>query len=257
MKRKHIRRAGRVVTGVVYSVATLQDGPRQRAEKVQMTSAAREAINLRYSWEKLELSLAGNFGRRDLFITLTYSDACLPLTRAEAVKRIKRFLTRLRGRRKGRGQCLKYIYVTEQLSSEGGRLHHHLVINGTGDDYAEICELWSEGIVEIEPLDVADGYEALAKYMTKEPREVGKVDVGARTWTPSLGLNKPEVDKGEVDDNMVLAAPPGAVYLKPPVSFRGEYSEYCYVKYLLPERNEKEEDKPPARWEKRKRNVLY
>lgn len=252
MKHKHIRRAGRVVTGVIYSVATLQDGQRERAEKVQMSSAAREAINLRYSWEKLELLFAGNFGKRDFFLTNTYDDAHYPANRAAAVKRIKRFLAKLRAVRKARGQTLKYIYVTEQLSSEGGRLHHHIVINGTGGDYDEIRSLWEDGSVDIEPLDVSGGYEDLARYMTKEPRDCGRVEVGARTWVPSLGLTKPEVEKGEAPDNMTLSAPPGAIYLKPPVTHRGEYSEYTYIKYLLPEKEVKEKEKPPARWTRRK-----
>ena len=41
--------------------------------------------------------------------------------------------------------------------------------------------LWPYGEVELETLDTWQGYEALAKYLTKEPRELGKPEVGRGT----------------------------------------------------------------------------
>lgn len=241
-KRKRLITAGRLVIGVSYSMATLKDGPRERAEKLQYSSAARDAINLRLSCQKLEVILAANFTKRDLFVTLTYDDEHLPVNRAEAVRCLRRFLAKLRSIRKRRGQALKYIYVTEQLSAEGGRLHHHLVINGTGADVEEIRSLWPHGSeVQVDPLEVGgndDGYGIVAKYLTKEPAEVGKTEIGARNWTPSLGLIHPKPETEDMSDNETLCAPPGAYILKPPAPSRGEYSEFVYIKYLLPERKE-------------------
>ena len=51
-------------------------------------------------------------------MVLTYDDEHLPANRQAAVKRVRKMLPQLRAVRKSRGQELKYIYVTEQLSSE-------------------------------------------------------------------------------------------------------------------------------------------
>lgn len=258
-KRKKIITAGRLVIGVSYSVATLQDGPRERAEKTQMSSAAREAINLRYSWQKLEVVLADNFGSKDLFVTLTYDDDHLPADRAGAVKLLRKFIRNLRAARKLRGEAVKYIYVTEQLSSEGGRLHHHMVLNGTGHDLEEIVSLWPYGTdIDVQPLDVGgddNNYEAVAKYLTKEPSEVGKTEVGARNWTPSLGLSHPKPETSVMSDNETLCAPPGAHILSAPTPSRGEYSEFVYIKYLLPKKREEHPlTRPPRKKKKRSSN---
>lgn len=218
-----------------------------------MSSAAQEIINLRYSWQKCEVLLAANFTGKDLFVTLTYDDVNLPPSRAEAVKRIRKFIGKLRSARKLRGEAVKYIYVTEQLSSEGGRLHHHMVLNGTGDDYETIRSLWDGGEVEIKPLEVGgndDGYEVVAKYLTKEPRECGKVDVGARTWTPSLGLIHPKPAVSSMADNETIIAPPGAYVLAAPTPSKNEFGEFVYIKYLLPL---KKEEKTLRRPQRRKR----
>ncbi|MBC5736091.1 rolling circle replication-associated protein [Lawsonibacter faecis] len=248
--------AGRLVIGVSYTVAALQDSPKARADKTQMSSAAQELINLRYSWQKCEVLLAANFTGKDLFVTLTYDEANLPPTRAAAVERMKKFIAKLRSARKLRGEPTKYIYVTEQLSSEGGRLHHHMVLNGTGDDYDTIRSLWEWGEVEIKPLEVGgndDGYEVVAKYLTKEPRECGKADVGARTWTPSLGLIRPKPEVSNMADNETITAPPGAYILCAPAPSRNEFGEFVYIKYLLPLIKEEQSLRRPQRRKKKKR----
>lgn len=232
-KRRKIMTAGRLVRGVIYTGSSPLDGQRERAEKLQMSSAARDRMNLKKSWEKLEMVLAANYSYRDLHVTLTYREGSLPQNRAAAVKLLKKFLTQLRAHRKARGQPLIYIYVTEDKHGDA-RLHHHIVINSTGEDYEIIRSLWLYGDnIDFEPVGTP-GYTVLAQYLTKEPREYGKPEVGARTWTPSLGMRKPEVETGYVPDNMTLTAPPGAVILD-----RGEgglgYSSFLYIKYLLPE----------------------
>ncbi|MPM33330.1 hypothetical protein SDC9_79903 [bioreactor metagenome] len=231
-KRKNIITAGRLVRGVVYTVALPRDDARARSAKLQVSTAARERMNLKASWEKLEAQLAANFTGRDLHVTLTYRDADLPPDKKEAVKRLKKFLTQLRTYRRARGGSLYYIYVTEDKHGDA-RIHHHIVLNGTGSDYEIIRSLWIYGDdVDFEPIELP-GYTALAKYLTKEPREYGKVEVGGRTWTPSLGLKKPEPDAGFVPDNMTLTAPPGAIILDRDEKHNG-FGEFVYIKYLLP-----------------------
>lgn len=172
MKRLKTITAGRLVAGVCYSVAVVQDGPAERAAKNNMSTAAQERINLRRAWQKLEMLLAANFGPRDLHVVFTYDDEHLPPNRGSANKLLRKIFPQLRLYRRARGQETRYIYVTEQLSAEGGRLHHHVVLNGTGDDLEVLRSLWPYGQVDIERLDVWQGYEALAKYLTKEAREV-------------------------------------------------------------------------------------
>lgn len=258
-KRLKILTAGRLVSAVCYTVAGPRDTLQERRSKQTMSTAAQDSVNLRRSWQKLEMSLAANFGRRDLHVVLTYDDVHLPTARDAAVDKLRRMLRQLRTARKLTGTPTRYVYVTEQLSAEGGRLHHHLVLNGTGHDVEALRSLWPWGQVEVERLDTWQGYEALARYLTKEPREVGKCRVGERTWTPSLRLKKPTVETALVRDGLTIALPPGAVVL----SRRGDnngWGEYTYLKYLLPDRQaegEKKGTRPPPKRKTKQPARLY
>ena len=238
-KRMKIVTAGRLVYGVCYTMALPSDGAAARGEKRRISSAARKAMNLKQSWQKLELTIAANFGPKDLHVVLTYDDAHLPPSRERARQLLRKWIKMLRAWRKARGLPTRYIYVTEQYTDEGERLHHHVVINGTGDDYGIIRELWPYGSnIDIERLDNWDGYEALARYLTKEPAEHGKPHVGDRVWTPSLGLAQPVTESCYVPDNVTLTAPPGARILenyKDPKE--NQYGTFQYIKYLLPEKD--------------------
>lgn len=229
-------RSGRLVCAVVYTTPTAGDSPKARAQKQKASTAARERLNARTSFQKLERTLAANFDDGDLYITLTYDDKHLPESRDKAVRRIRSFLSKLRGARKARGQPLRYIYVTEGCGP-GGRLHHHVVLNSTGDDLEEIRRLWIYGDnVELRRLrfDRDYTYEDLASYLTKEPREWGHPQVGERTWTPSLGLARPEPESETVPDYVTLAAPPEAIVLQNEGPIRNGYGEYAWIKYMLP-----------------------
>ena len=236
--------AGRLVSGVCYTMALPSDSAAARAEKRRISSAARKAMNLKHSWQQLELTLAANFRRRDLHVVLTYDDDHLPATRERAKQLLRRWIRQLREHRRARGQPLSYIYVTEQYTEEGERLHHHVVLNATGADYQVIRELWPHGTdIDIEQLDAWDGYEALARYLTKEPARHGKPHVGDRVWTPSIGLKKPTVETTYVSDYVTLAAPPGAIILEHAKDSRSnQYGTFEYIKYLLPD-----PDAAPAR----------
>lgn len=229
-------RAGRLVYAVVYTSAAPGDAPRVRAQKLKASTAAREKLNARTSFQKLERTLAANFDSGDLFVTLTYDDERLPPDRDTAVRRVRSFFTKLRRARKARDALTKYVYVTEG-DCPGGRLHHHLVLNSTGSDLEELRQLWIYGAnIEVRriTIDKTHTYEDLASYLTKEPREWGHPQVGERTWTPSLGLAKPQAETESVPDYLTLAAPPEAEVLANEGPIRNGYGEYSWIKYLLP-----------------------
>lgn len=247
-KRLKTITAGRLVISVCYTIPTPRSTPEEREALREISSAAQMALNNRRAWQKLELLLAANFSRRDLVIELTYDDAHLPPSREEAIKLVRKFLSWLRTHRKARGQELRYVYVTEQLSAEGGRLHHHLVINGTGTDLEVLKSLWPYGNVKMEQLDDWQGYEALAKYLTKEARELGRPEPGKKCWVASLGLKKPTVESEIVKDNLTVVAPPGAIILSAPPPIRNQFGEFITIKYIRPTpRKEKRGIRPPRR----------
>jgi len=248
-KRRTIITAGRLVYGVVYTAAFPRDEGQQRAAKLKASSAARQRLNLKHSWQKLEVVLAANFSFSDLFLTLTYDDEHHPPSTRESSKIIKKFLTQLRAERRKHDDDLKYIYVTESKHGDG-RIHHHVVINGTGADYELIRALWVYGSgIDIQPIN-SYGYEELARYVTKEARETGSPN-GARTWVPSKGLIHPKAESDWVDDNLTLVAPPGAIILEAEAPTINSFGSYTYIKYLLPEVR-KRVTRPPAKSKKKK-----
>jgi len=221
---------------VLYTAPGAGDPPRARAQKQRASTAARERLNARSSVQKLERVLADNFDNGDLFVTLTYDGKHLPEGREKAVRKARAFLSKLRAARRARGQPLHYIYVTEGCYP-GGRLHHHLVLDSTGDDLEELRRLWIYGDnVEVRRLvfDRDYTYEDLAVYLTKEPREWGHPRAGERTWTPSLGLARPEPETAEVPDLLALTAPPEALAVWKEGPHVNGYGEWCWMKYLLP-----------------------
>ena len=91
------------------------------------------------------------------------------------------------------------------------------------------------------------GYEALAKYLTKEPRECGKPESGARTWAASIGLKKAKVESEIVRDNLTVAPPPGAIILSSPPPVENEFGVFTTIKYYLPVRKEGKGTRPPRK----------
>lgn len=232
--------AGRLVHAVCYSQAVGAEAVGVRQAKQKVSSAARQHLNFRAAWQKLELILAANFGRRDWWITLTYDDAHLPADRAAAVKEVGKFIRVLKADREKRGLELRYVYCTEEIPDEPGgerRLHHHAVINAADDPDELIEALWGRGLADVRPLldSAVDGYEARARYLVKErhPGAVGR-KTGLRGWSGSRNLKKPEVSSALVSDAVTIQAPPGAFVL----ARHGDsncYGTYLYIKYLLPE----------------------
>lgn len=212
-ERRKIVVAGPLWMGIQYRAAHSRDPAVQRAAKTQISSPAREVVNARTSWQKLMLLLACNFTPQDLVVTLSYTDDALPKTKDDADKRLTSFLRRLRAARKDAGQELRYVRVTEGYHS-GGRFHHHLIINSTGDDFDIIRQLWSKNgdNVQFDKFG-RDGCDRWGKYLTKEPRVKGRIHVGDRTWRSSIHMRKPVVSCDYVSEDDKLQPPPGAEVL--------------------------------------------
>lgn len=233
-QRRKIIRAGRLWMAVQYSAIRGPDPLTRREARAQISSPARESLNAKLSWQKLMLSLAANFRRNDLVVTLTYRDADLPVRRDDADKRLTNFIRALRTVRSEAGQTLIYIRTTEGYHS-GGRLHHHLVINATGDDYEIIRDLWKKNgdNVDFEPFG-DDGPERWGKYLTKEPREKGRRHVGDRTWRSSIHMKKPEISSELVDEGDVLL-PPACAFITDKTECQNCYGQFCHMMAVLPE----------------------
>lgn len=230
-KYKKIIVAGPLVLEVVYPAPNPRDSTTVRSGKKALSTEAQQRMNLKYAWQKLELEIAANFGVRDLYCTFTYDDEHIPKNRAAANRCIQSFWRKLRAARLSNGKDLVYIYNTESKHGDG-RLHHHVLINSTGEDFEEIRKLWVHGKVDFVQIriDREKNYESLAKYLCKEQRE----KVGQRLWSSSRNIKKPEQECFRVDDDISIAPPPGAYVLDDSGDRVTQYGHYRYIKFLAP-----------------------
>lgn len=231
MKTKKIISAGPLVLEAVYPRASRWDSPRARGAKRKISSEALQHLNMKHSFQKLELMLAANFGPGDLVVTLTYDEAHLPRSREAATAKLKKFRTELAALRKRSGRELRMVWATENVYGQG-RWHHHCVINAAGEDFDAIRRLWTCGEnIEIRTLQIDrdHSYEALARYLCKEARE----RPGLRSWSYTRSCRKPEVETFPVPDDTPLQPPTGATVYED-ASDRTEFGSYRFLKYLAP-----------------------
>lgn len=206
----------------------------KREARSRISSAARESLNAKLSWQKLMLVLAANFRALDPVVTLTYRDENYPRNREEADKRLDYFIRQLRSARREQGVPLVYVRVTEGYHS-GGRLHHHLIINGTGQDFDTVRTLWKRNGDNVEFEEFGrDGPQRWGKYLTKEPREQGRRHVGDRTWRTSRNVKKPVAKTMYVSYEAGLSPPPGAFILDR-TECENCYGRFTHIMARLPE----------------------
>ena len=238
-ERRKVIVAGSLWMAVQYTVARGGNQTAKREARAQISTPARESLNAKLSWQKLMLVLAANFVPTDLVVTLTYRDADLPKVREQADKRLDYFIRLLRAHRRQQGQELVYARTTEGYHSDG-RLHHHLIVNATGQDFAVIRQLWKRNgdDLDFEPFG-RDGPERWAKYLTKEPREKGRRYVGDRTWRTSRNIKKPKIKYEFVAAEAGLSPPPGAFILDR-TQCENIYGRFTHIMARLPENAEGE-----------------
>ena len=235
-ERRKIVQAGRLWMAVQYTAIHTGNQSVRREAKAQISNPARESLNAKLSWQKLMLTLAANFHPPDLVLTLTYRDDDLPKRREDADKQLTKLIRDLRAARKAGGHSLKYVRVTEGNHS-GGRFHHHLIINTTGQDFDTIRQLWKKNgdNIDVEPFG-PDGAERWAKYLTKEPRDKGRRHVGDRTWRTSQHMQKPDVTSILVEEGDDLQPPAGS-YVTDKAEVQNCYGRFCHIMAMLPNQN--------------------
>ena len=233
-ERRKIVKAGKLWMAVQYTAIRGADQVAQRDARSQISNPARESLNAKLSWQKLMLTLAANFCSTDLVVSLTYRDESLPVRREDADRLLSNFIRAFKKHRTAAGIPLQYIRVTEGYHS-GGRYHHHLIINSSGDDFDIIRSLWSKhgDNVDFEPFG-NDGAERWGKYLTKEPREKGRRHVGDRTWRASIHMKKPEVSYEMVGSHEPLQPPAGS-FVVDKTECENCYGHFCYLMAMLPE----------------------
>ena len=233
-ERRKVIQAGKLWMAVQYTAIRGSNQNAKREARAQISSPARESLNAKLSWQKLMLTLAANYSSTDLVVGLSYRDADLPKTREDADRRLSNFIRALRQCRSAAGHPLIYVRVTEGYHS-GGRLHHHMIVNATGDDYQMIRDLWAKNgdNVDFEAFG-SDGAERWGKYLTKEPREKGRRYVGDRTWRCSIHMRKPVVTSEYVSQGELLLPPSGAFVLDR-TECENCYGRFCHMMAMLPE----------------------
>lgn len=208
---------------------------RPRGKRKGKLLAAQVERNMREAFRRLARILNCNFRGGDVFVTLKYNDQRLPASREEAQKLAKKFLRQVGAvYRRETGEKLKYVLVTADVSSKTGlpcRLHHHLVMPEVS---WRLCgKYWPKDQMSYRVLDNSGDYTAVAVYMI---RNTG-YRRGQRSWSASLGLEKPEFFPPEpVKELGDFRTPRNGVVVEREVhedmesGFRG-----AYIRYVMPE----------------------
>ena len=190
---KHYRikviRSGNMVEFELYPVWDTKN--RQRTKSAAPTREAQERLNKENTRKKITRWVNHNFGRGDLFVTLTYEDGKRPPMPEQAKKDIVNFLRRVKDYRRRRGLPEpKYLYVIEygalDQMKRPMKIHTHVVLSG-GMDRDALEQLWKGGRANSKRLQPNDfELEGISRYICKLP-------AGGRQWAKSRNLVPPEV----------------------------------------------------------------
>lgn len=173
----------------VYPI-TVQERKQTRKRKEKESAPKQKNLNDKNARKHLIRLINTNFTDNDLAVHLTYTDSTLPKSEEEARKDVANYLRRVKHYRKKNGlPPLKYIAVIEykehEENAKGVRMHHHIIMNSIDRDIVE--ELWGKGRANADRLKADEfGYEALGRYITKDPK-------GNKRWTQSKNLDQPTV----------------------------------------------------------------
>lgn len=235
MKILSTMRAGRVTRQSLYVPRDPNLIARRRALSIPKEEKLR--ANLKTSYEKLLMLVCANFEPGDWWVTVTYDNEHLPETRAESQPIFRRFTRSLRKDRKKNGEVLRYVYCT-QLTTRGGgiRLHHHMIMRFEDESDRELIKKsWPFGkIIYIRKLKNYEDILEKARYMCREPRELGVHVPGEQMWTASRGLIRPKFEYQTIDNDAIdISVPVGCTELSEPLQMPG-YGGYKTIIYYEP-----------------------
>ena len=194
------------------------------------SSEAMERINEKRALEKLRWLMNANFSPGDWHLVLTYrrENRCKP---QEAERRLDNFMRSARAIYRKLGRELKYISVTEYLSTA---IHHHLVVNSI--DVRFLQAAWKWGQIRPTVLYTYDHY-ALAEYFIKETKTSYKTGVRGKRWNQSSNLEKPHIKTEVVKADSWREHPQiPSGYRMVPDTFKigyDDYNGYAYQEYRL------------------------
>ena len=208
--------SGKILEVDIYPIS-IQERKQKRKKKEKESLPKQKNLNDKNAKKHLIRLINTNFTDKDLAVHLTYDNKSLPSSEEEARKDVTNFLRRLKHyRKKNNLEDLKYIAVVEYRGQVEGknpiRIHHHLIINSMDRDKVE--ELWGKGRANADRLKEDEyGYEALGRYITKDPK-------GSKRWTQSRNLKQPTIKvndfkiKKKIANEMVRAPEDRAYFEK-------------------------------------------
>jgi len=182
--------SGKVLEVEIYYVSE-KERKRPRREKTKESAPKQKNLNDKNAKKHLIRLINTNFTDNDLSVTLTYDDDNYPASEEDAKKDVVNFLRRVKRHcKKNNLPNLKYIAVIEYKDpsehQKKVRIHHHLIISGD-IDRDEVEKLWKKGRANADRLKADEnGYEALARYISKDPK-------GNKRWTQSRNLKQPVI----------------------------------------------------------------
>lgn len=163
--------------------------PFTRARRVKESIPAQKRLNSKNACKFLTRLVHTNFTDEDLCIDLTFDDEHIPANRAEAIRKVKNYIKRLKTRRAKLGfDELRYVYVVSSWGEDGRetRIHVHMIMSGMDRDLAE--KVWGQGRANTQRLQYDEyGVEEKVKYIAGQV-----LGHNVRTWACSQNLKRPE-----------------------------------------------------------------
>lgn len=189
--------SGEILEVGIYPISN-QERKQPRKKKEKVSSIKQKNLNDKNAKKHFIRLVNNNFTDKDLVVHLTYTDNELPKDEEEAKRDTTNYIRRVKHYRKKHGLPeMKYMAVIE-VGEKGKRLHHHVIMSGDIDrDVVE--KLWGKGRANADRLKADEnGYEALAKYMTKSQKVVKgtkavKDQKGNKRWIQSRNLKQPDI----------------------------------------------------------------
>lgn len=212
MKIVKVSSAGDLMHVVVYSRGSRWDSETARKIKKKYKDKAYQAINHHNSIQKMEEMVACNFNAHDYHVVFTLAEAWNTTDYKRLRQYWQGFMARVRMMRKRRGAVpLRYIYVMEGLHGDK-RLHIHCLLSAAeldGEGWAEIRKSWIYGDVSETVIENWEHRNHVGRYLSKEPRKLGRIRVGQRIFNASHNCEKPIKISYSIPDDTAFEVPDG------------------------------------------------